>query len=305
MEENMKIGVDIGGSHVAVGLVDDEGKILIKKEKEIGIEDKKNIEVFLVKSIVKYINEILGEKEISINEIELIGIASPGTIKDGIILKATNLELKNFNIVLELQKYFNRKIQIRNDGKCATLAEKYYGSMKKYSDFVYICLGTGIGAGVIINDKLLQPERYEGFELGHIVINKNGIQCSCGRNGCWEQYASMRVLKKSLINELQLNENISGSDLLKLLQDNKEDIRINRIIDDYIENLALGIENIINIFEPQAICIGGSFVYFKEILLEKLENKLKEKNATFNNETIPDIVCADLKNDAGIIGAIL
>lgn len=300
----MKIGIDIGGSHIAVGLVENE-KIIIKKERDITNTDKGNIEGFLIESIVQYINEILNEKNIKMDDIEKIGMASPGTIKNGVIIKATNLGIKNFNIISELKKYFNIDITIKNDGKCATLAEKEYGSAQKYSDIVYLCLGTGIGSGVIMNNKLLEPKRYEGFELGHIVIEKEGILCTCGKKGCLEQYASMRALKQSLISTLNLDKNINGSDLLEILKNKKEDVHVNKIIDEYINNLALGIENIINIFEPEAICIGGSFVYYKEILLEKLKSKLKEKNATFNNETIPDIVCAKLQNDAGIIGATL
>lgn len=300
----MKIGIDIGGSHIAVGLVKN-GKIIMKKERDITNIDKENIEGFLIETMVQYINEILDEKNIKMKDIEKIGIASPGTIKNGVIIKATNLGIKNFNIIFELRKYFNIDITIKNDGKCATLAEKEYGSVQKYSDIVYFCLGTGIGSGVIMNNKLLEPKRYEGFELGHTVIEKEGILCTCGKKGCLEQYASMRALKQSLISTLNLDKNINGSDLLEILKNKKEDVYVNKIIDEYINNLALGIENIINIFEPEAICIGGSFVYYKEILLEKLKSKLKEKNATFNNETIPYIVCAKLQNDAGIIGATL
>ena len=300
----MKIGIDIGGSHIAVGLVE-ENNIVIKKEKDITSIDKEKIEEFLIKSIIEYINEILKERNIKINDIEKIGIASPGTIKNGVIIKATNLGVKNFNIIFELKKYFNIDITIRNDGKCAVLAEKECGSVKKYSDIVYLCLGTGIGAGVIINDKLLKPKRYEGFEFGHTTIQKNGILCSCGKKGCLEQYASMKAFKKSIITALKLEEDINGIDLLEMLKNKMEDIQINKIIEEYLDNLALGIENIINIFEPEVICIGGSFVFYKDILLEKLKNKLKEKNAIFNDGNIPDIICAKLQNDSGIIGATL
>ena len=226
----MKIGIDIGGSHIAVGLVE-KNNILIKKEKDITSIDKEKIEEFLIKSIIEYINEILKENNIKINDIEKIGIASPGTIKDGVIIKATNLGIKNFNIILELKKYFNVDITIRNDGKCAALAEKECGSVKKYSDIVYLCLGTGIGSGVIINDKLLKPKRYEGFEFGHTTIQKNGMLCSCGKKGCLEQYASMKVFKKSIITALKLEEDINGIDLLEKLKNKIEDVQINKIIE--------------------------------------------------------------------------
>ena len=155
----MKIGIDIGGSHIAVGLINNNGEILIKKEKDIETKDRKNIEKFLIEQIVKYINEIT--KEISLEQIDLIGISAPGTIKNGKIIKSTNLGLENFNIISKLKKYFNVKFSIRNDGKSATLAEKQYGEMKNYKDFVYICLGTGIGGGVIINNKLMKPTKYD------------------------------------------------------------------------------------------------------------------------------------------------
>lgn len=300
----MKIGIDIGGSHIAVGLIKN-GDIIIKKEKDITDTDRKNIEEFLINTITTYINEILDENKITIKEIEIIGIAVPGTIQNGKIIKSTNLNIKNFEIVSKLKTYFDTKFKIRNDAKCSTLAEKCYGNMKKYSDFVYICLGTGIGSGVVINNKLLEPKMYEGFELGHMTIEKEGILCSCGKKGCWEQYASMRALKSTLIKNLKLDEDISGKYLLNLLKDKQNDENVINIIDEYINNLAIGIENIINIFEPEAICIGGSFVYYQELLLDKLKKKLKERNVTFNNKTIPNIICAKLKNDAGIIGATL
>ena len=300
----MKIGIDIGGSHIAVGLINNEN-IIAKKERDIEEQDKHNIEQFIINIIVKFINELLEEYNLTINEIELIGIASPGTIKNGIIIKATNLEIKNFNILKELKKFFSIEIKIRNDAKCSTLAEKNYGSMKGYNDFVYLCLGTGIGSGVVLNNKLLEPKRYEGFELGHMLIEKEGKLCSCNKKGCWEQYASMRIFKQELIKKLNLDEDTNSYKLLELLRINREDKIINEIIDNYVENLALGIENIINIFEPEAICIGGSFVFFREILLEKLIEKLKEENATFNHENLPEIKCAELLNDAGILGAII
>lgn len=299
----MDIGIDIGGNHIAVGLVKN-GSIITKREKDILNTDRHNIEEFLINTILKYINEILQESNININQIDKIGIAAPGTIKNGVIIKATNLKIENFNIVKELKKHFSTKISIRNDAKCSTIAEKYYGSMKNYNDFVYICLGTGIGCGVVIDNKLLQPKKYEGFELGHMVIKENGLLCSCGKKGCWEQYASMNAFKQTLISKLNLNANTNSHDLLNLIKNEKENIHVNKIIDTYICNLALGIENIINIFEPEAICIGGSFVYYKEILLDKLKLKLEEQNATFNNN-IPEIKCAQLQNDAGIIGAVI
>ncbi len=177
----MKIGIDIGGSHIAVGLVDNKGNILTKKEKNIKSEDRKNIEKLIEETIAIAINEILRDNKIKAEEIEMIGIACPGTSKEGQIIKAENLGIHNFPIVEKLQKYFSAPIKLSNDGKCAGLCEKRYGALKEYKDAIFICLGTGIGGAVFMDGKMLVPKRYSGMELGHMTIKKDGIECKCGR----------------------------------------------------------------------------------------------------------------------------
>ena len=177
----MKIGIDIGGSHIAIGLVESKGKIVIKKEKNISKEDRKDIYKFIEETIVITTNQILKECKIEKQEIEQIGIACPGTSKEGIVIKADNVGIYNYPIIERLQKYFSMPIKISNDAKCAGLCEKKYGALKANKDAVFICLGTGIGGAVFMNGKMLQPKRYQGMELGHITIKKDGIECKCGR----------------------------------------------------------------------------------------------------------------------------
>lgn len=177
----MKIGIDIGGSHIAVGLVENNGSIVVKKEKNINSEDRKNIEKFIEETIAIAINEILRNNKIKVEDIEMIGIACPGTSKEGVIIKAENLKIYNFPIIEKLQRYFSVPIKLSNDAKCAGLCEKKYGALKQYEDAVFICLGTGIGAAVFMNGKMLTPKRYLGMELGHMTIKKDGLECSCGR----------------------------------------------------------------------------------------------------------------------------
>ena len=176
----MKVGIDLGGSHIAVGLVESNGNILIKKEKDINTEDKNNIEKFIEETIAISINEILRNKKIKSEDIEMIGIACPGTSKDGTIVKAENLKIYNFPIVEKLQKYFSAPIRLSNDAKCAGLCEKKYGAIKQYKDAIFICLGTGIGGAIFMDGKMLIPKRYLGMELGHMTIKKDGLECSCG-----------------------------------------------------------------------------------------------------------------------------
>ena len=193
---------------------------------------------------------------------------------------------------------------LQNDAKCAAIAEKQWGSLKEYDDALFLILGTGVGGAVFLQGELLIPKRYSGFEVGHMVIEKNGEQCNCGRKGCFEVYGSMKRLKQKIKVEFGLNS-IDGKEIKEFIIKNKDNEILNKILDTYIENLTTGIANLINIFEPEAISIGGSFAHYKEILLEKLENKLLQKTELYNKDEIPKIVIAKLKNDAGIIGAAM
>lgn len=301
----MKIGIDIGGSHLGIGLINSNGKIIAKEEKDMHNNAKnKNYGEQLVEAIIELITKILEKKKIKIQEISLIGIAVPGTVSNTHIIKADNLHIQNFNIVSEINKYFNIPIYLRNDAKCAAIAEKEYGGLKKYDDALFLTIGTGIGGAVFLGGKLLRPKKYEGFEIGHIVIEKNGIQCNCGRHGCFEKYASMKALKDTVQKEFN-RENLTGRELKEILIDENNKPKTDVIINEYIDNLSLGLANLINIFEPETISIGGSFVHYKDLMLDKLIKKLNEKNMLFNNNGAPKIVMAKLKNDAGIIGSVI
>ena len=301
----MKIGIDIGGSHVGTGLINLNGRIIAKEEQDLDNELKdENYSQKLLDTIIETITKVLEKKKTDIKEISLIGIAVPGTVSDTHIIKADNLHIKDFNIVSEINKYFNIPIVLRNDAKCAAIAEKEYGSLKKYDDALFLTIGTGIGGAVYLGGKLLKPKKYEGFEIGHMVIQKNGLKCNCGRKGCFERYASMKAFKQMIQKEFG-KENLTGKEVKELLENNKNSEQVDKIINEYISYLSTGIANLINIFEPQTISIGGSFVHFKDILLERLEKKLNEKNILFNNQAAPKITMAKLKNDAGMIGSVI
>ena len=198
-------------------------------------------------------------------------------------------------------------IKLQNDAKCAAIAENKYGVLKGYKSSIFLTLGTGIGGAVIKNGELLEGTLYSGYEMGHMTININGEQCKCGKNGCFELYGSMRKFKKDFKEKLGLSQHTHSEQIIDLLKYDialqKNDERINQVIDEYTNNLAIGISNLINIFEPEAIGIGGSFSYFEEFLLEKLKDKLINGNLLFNPRSEIIIKSALLKNDAGIIGA--
>ena len=301
----MKIGIDIGGSHVAIGLINENGKIIAKEDKDLNNDlQSKDYCKKLVDTIIELISKIIEENKIDIKGIKLIGIAIPGTVSDTHIIKAKNLHIKDFNIVSEINKYFNIPIVLRNDAKCAAIAEKEYGSLKKYDDAVFLTIGTGIGGAVYLGGKLLKPKKYEGFEIGHMVIKKDGIKCNCGRKGCFEKYASIKTFKDRIQSKFN-KKNLTGREIIELLTDKYYQKEAEEVINEYIDDLSIGLANLINIFEPEVISIGGGFVHFKDILLEKLINKLNKEDMLFNNQAVPKIITAKLKNDAGIVGSVI
>ncbi len=300
----MKIGIDLGGSHIAIGIVDHKGKILEKTEKRITTAEKNNIKSVIEEYIIEKVQGFINQYKIS-----EIGMAIPGTVKEGVVLKSVNLGLRNYEIVKKLQEKIKLPIKIRNDAKCAAIAENVYGSLKTYDRSIFLTLGTGIGGAVIINNQLLNTGDLPGCEFGHLVIEKNGRVCKCGKKGCWEKYASMKAFKDNLREILNVDEKTSGKELLDIVRKNDKNnpnyMQINKLIEQYIEYLSIGISNLVNIFEPEAIGIGGSFVFYEEIFLEKLKKRIVEENLLFNKREKIVIQTAILNNDGGIIGATL
>lgn len=295
----MKIGIDLGGSHIAIGIIDNKNFLVEKKEKRLMAKEKKNIKNSIEEYIIQNTKELC--KKYKISE---IGIAVPGTINGTEIIKSVNLGIENYNIIENLKKEINLPISIRNDAKCAALAESKIGALREYKRSIFLTLGTGIGGAVIINKKLLETGELPGCEFGHMIVQKNGIKCNCGKNGCLEKYASMKAFKTNLRNTLHLDETTRGQELLEIIKKNPTNKKINAVIDEFIEYLSIGISNLVNIFEPEVIGIGGSFVYFSDILLDKLKLTIKKNKYLFNSREKLIIVPATLGNDAGIIGSV-
>lgn len=299
----MNIGIDLGGSHIGIGIVDENAKIIAKIEEDINKNCNENIEKVIELKIVELINKLLEENNLSINQIGKIGISSPGEPKDGCMRNIVNLGITSFPIVEILKNKLNfNNISIKNDAKCAGLAEKEFGSLKDVEDGVFLCIGTGIGGAAFLNGKMLKPKRNSGFEFGHMIIKKDGNICKCGNRGCFESYSSMKRLKMDLAKELNVDEN-NSKDILKELNYNIKDEKINNIIEEYLDNLLVGLSNITNILEPETIVIGGGFTYYKEILWNRLKEKFETTNLLFNKEKRPVLKLAKFGNDAGIIGA--
>ena len=307
----MKIGIDIGGSHVGIGLVDEFGNIQQKKEKYIveKIENESQIsKKNLKEEITQFIIQTIKEYQ-KMDFVENVGIAVPGTVNQTTIIKAVNLGIENYDLVAILQNNlikagYTINIKMKNDGKCAALAEQKYGALAGYDNSVFLCIGTGVGSAVIFDGKLLEAKNVPGFEFSHTIIHRNGAACNCGKRGCFEVYASLKRFKEKIVKEFNL-KSINGECVRDFIRKNSDNPTLRYMINSYIEDLSIGISNIINIFEPEAICLGGSFAEYEGILYEPLKNALINGNLLFNKRCDIIIKLAKLKNDAGIIGATL
>ena len=324
----MKIGIDLGGSHIGIGLLNNDNRIVNKIEKDIDKIGRYE------KQILKFIDEQIEILKKN-NRIDLIGIATPGNIKGDCMENLVNLGIKRLDFSGLIEKNKDIIFQINNDSKAAGVAEMEYGALRKYKDAVFLCLGTGIGSAVFLNGKLLKANKNIGFELGHMIIDKNGLKCNCGKRGCFETYCSIKRFKENIANILNLKESSSeeikeilekmmitdknGKDSIlinllgnetsivygKLCISEQDVLRVREVVEQYISDLIIGLSNIIEIFEPEAICLGGSFVFFKNIFYNKLVEEMNKRKYVFNKDNLPKIILAELKNDAGIIGAVL
>lgn len=300
----MKLGIDIGGSHIGTGIIVGKGVLLGKETKDIDIakiESEERVKEVMLEIIDMEISTLLKRYDFKVSDISRIGLAVPGSPTEDSIQNLVNLHIKKFEIGKILAEKYNTKIKIKNDGKCAGFAEKKYGALKDFNDCIFLCLGTGVGSAVFLNGELLEPKRHPGFEFGHMIIQKDGRECNCGNKGCWETYASMKRFKKEAIVRLGLPKDTESIEVQNYIRKNMDKPETKVLVDELLTNVAIGLSNLINMFEPEAICFGGSFVYYNDIFLPILREKLKLY--LFNKDFEGKIVAAKLKNDAGMIGA--
>ena len=294
--EDINVGIDLGGSHVAIGIVDKNGKILDQYEKDFTVEEKKDLINVATKYIIENINML--KKQYSFSK---FGIGVAGAISNGIILKSVNLGIVNYNIKQKLEEATKVKVIVKNDAKCAAIAEYKFGDCNKYQNVLFLTLGTGIGGSYIYQGNLMTGNSFEGFEFGHMIIKAGGVPCKCGKNGCFERYGSILVFKNKIIERLNLSYDISGPELREYMRISLD--KIDDLIEEYLNDVSIGISNLINIFEPDCVVIGGGFARYDYILLAPLKNKLLNSNLLFNKRDVIKLQTAKLGNDAGIIGA--
>ena len=310
------IGIDLGGTNIVASVVDDDYNI-IGTSKTPTNSPRSADEIF--DDIADVCEEAVKTAGLTMEDIDSVGMGTPGTVnQDGVIEFANNLAFNNVPARTMLAKRINKpeeKVFIENDANCAALGEAYAGCGNGAKDFVAVTLGTGVGSGVIIGGKIVNGVNYAGGECGHMVIVVDGEQCSCGRKGCWEAYASatalIRQTKKameeypdSLMHKLAKEEGkVSGRTAFDAMR--LGDIAGIKVVDDYIKYVACGLINIINALQPEIICIGGGICNEGETLMKPLRRFVQSERYSIHSKIQTKIVKAELGNDAGVIGAAL
>lgn len=311
-----KVGVDLGGTNIAVAVIDDSLKVLGRGKVKTNAPRPAE-EIF--DDIAKAVFMAVEDAGLKIEDIESVGVGAPGSINKttGIIEFSNNLQ---FNMVPAIDmlkaKIPCKNIYIDNDANCAALGEAYAGAGNGCKDFVAITLGTGVGSGIIIDGKLVTGFGDSAGECGHTVIVVDGNECNCGRKGCWETYASATALirqTKEKMNEYKdsiMWDEVDGDigkvngrvawDAMR-----KGDKAAKEVVDNYIKYVAVGATNIINALQPEVLCVGGGISNEKDNLLIPLMEECY-KNVYNKTEGRRTRICvAQLGNDAGIYGAAL
>ncbi len=309
-ESMYKIGIDVGGMSIKGGLVKG-GEIVHKLVVKTDAQGGENV---LVEDITKLVNDLAIEGKINLNEVDTLGIGFPGVVTNRGTVTCVNLGLKDSPIEQKLKdKFENIRVAIGNDANVAALCEYAYGSMKGYNSGIMITLGTGVGGGVIINDKLIIGANGVGAEIGHTIIGENYYDCNCGNNGCFETFCSATAIIKyaqKLVEEgrettisSRCENNINNITAKMIFEEYRRNDKVAiEVIERFKKYLAKGLANIVNFVDPDVICIGGGVSNANDIVLENLEDRIKN-HLPFKETKIADLVIAKFKNDAGILGA--
>lgn len=309
----IRIGVDIGGTMTKIGLINAEQQLFAKTSFQTNAKQPWQA---VVKEIGIQIQNLLQQENIELDQCIGVGVGVPGTVdkKNGIVVYSNNIPWENVPLQKELEQYLPIPIAIANDADCALLGEMAGGSGKQYEDVVMLTLGTGVGGGIAIDGKLYDGKLMGGSELGHCVIVEDGELCSCGRKGCLEAYVSATALirdgkhrmeqeKGSILWEKCKNDcnNLTPE---MIFEGEQEGDRISKeLLDRYRKRLATGIANLVNLFRPQLIVIGGGISSQGEELLAPIREMLESMCFGKAHGELPELKIASLGNDAGMIGA--
>ncbi len=302
------IGIDLGGTNIVAGVVNEAYEIQSKATVKTNLpRPAEEIAADMAKVTV----EAVKNASLTMDQIEWIGVGTPGVANSasGVIEYSNNLGFHNMPMVKYLETTLGKPTLIENDANAAAYGEYVAGAAKGAKNAVCITLGTGVGAGIIIDGKIYSGSNFGGAEVGHTVIEVGGPQCSCGRRGCFEVFSSatglVRMTKEALAanpeSAMKSEKEISARTAFNYMR--AGDTVAKQVVDDYILHLAAGITNTINIFQPDVLCIGGGVCNEGDPLLLPMKEIVKREVYTRNSAKNTEIVIAKLGNDAGIIGA--
>ena len=304
------IGIDLGGTNIAAGVVDSSFNILSKAstptKRPRPCRD-------ICADMVKVALDAVEQAGLSADDIESVGVGAPGTVNSetGTIEYSNNLDFYNEPVADYIAELIHKPVYIENDANAAAYGEYIAGSAKGASDAVCITLGTGVGGGIIIDGKIYSGFNFAGAEIGHMVVEADGPLCTCGRRGCFEVFSSatglIRMTKEAMdadptskMHEM-MGDHISGRLAFNAMRAGDESAK--KVVDKYIKYLAIGITNTINIFQPEILCIGGGVCNEGDALMTPLREAVKEQVYSKRSAKNTEIVRASLGNEAGIIGA--
>ncbi len=312
-----RIGIDFGGTNIAVGLVDAHYTVLEKHSLPTGKGKRHTDEMVLDMALLcKKVCDMAG---ISLADTESIGIATPGTVNSalGVVIDYPGMGLSNYPMAKKLSEalagYDVGRIRIANDANAAALGEAVAGAAKGAKTALVITLGTGVGGGIILDGRIYDGFNFSAGELGHTVIVKDGHPCACGRKGCFEQYASATALIRMTKEEMEKSPASKMWELSPTLDvvNGKTsfeaaklgDAAAKRVVELYIGYLACGVANMMNIFQPEVLCIGGGICGQGDNLLKPLSEIVFAEQYAKTSPEKTKLVIATLGNDAGIVGA--
>ncbi len=294
----MRVGVNIGSSEIQLGIVNDQNKILAAKTYST---NPKRTAKEIIEETAENILKLLAEKNIPLEQCVGVGVGVPGTIdrRQGKVVYSNNLRWEDVSLVKQLGEVIPCPVRIANDADCAALGEAVAGAGKNFSDVVMFTLGNGVGGGIILHGEVFEGGIMGGSEVGHQVIRVNGRLCTCGRKGCLEAYISVPALLKSAAQvagrEMTLDE------IFELAK--AEDVAMTEVVEQYILMLGQGMVNIVNMFRPQLILLGGAMSVYAKNFIEPLNDILQDDCFGGQFAPIPKIAIAELGKEAGLIGA--
>lgn len=306
------LGVDIGGTKTNIGLIDDNGNII--SHKTINTSEKFEDPLSNFTNIAYVAKQFYDEVSNKI-AIESIGIGIPGTVdhKKGKIVFAPNLNCRNLDIKNIFKEFFKAPVYIGQDTEAAAIAEHLYGAGKGIQNMVCITIGTGIGSGIIMNNKLYKGEFETAGEIGHIIVKKGGAPCSCGRRGCLEAYSSGKGIlnnfleevangKETILKNKLQSETIRTEDIFNAAKNG--DKLSQEIIDNATDFLSIGIVNLINLLSPEKIILSGGLSRERELFVNPIIEKAYSNMYSILKDKVK-IEIAKLGEFAPMIGAAM